>query len=111
MMDQQFWKDLFEKYPEVVGKFREWIDQYKVKHHWNDLFPYKEREHYFADIKFHNLPDAMQWGVFQLFKEENKLIDTEFPLDKKMSTDIEVSLMILEAKRKHKLDLDEELKQ
>lgn len=54
---QNFWNDLMEKYPDEVVKFCRWIDEYKDKHAWVLLFSGDQ-------IKYHDLPIAMQIGIF-----------------------------------------------
>ena len=51
-----FWDGIEKKYPSEFIQFAEWIDKYKAENHWKDLFP--------SDIKFHQLPGAMQLGIF-----------------------------------------------
>lgn len=64
---ENFWNELFEKYPKGVQVFCDWIDEYKKENNWDDLFGNKkisQREHYWANIKFHHLPYAMQIGLW-----------------------------------------------
>lgn len=67
---ENFWNDLEEKYPEAMKVFRDWLDTYKQKVHWDDLFGIHQRKHYWGDIKYHHLPIAMQIGIFIEFARE-----------------------------------------
>lgn len=63
---ENFWNALYEKYSEVQV-FCDWIDEYKKRVGWNgQLFDNVLR----AAPKFHDLPIAMQWGIFQQFCAE-----------------------------------------
>jgi hypothetical protein len=70
MAKESFWNDIEKDYPGEIKIFREWIDAYKQRINWGDLFPIKQRNHYWADIKFHHLPDAMQIGIFYQYTIE-----------------------------------------
>jgi hypothetical protein len=48
-----FWNSVMENYPDSVGAFCKWIDEYKASIYWDD----------WADIKFHHLPGPMQFGI------------------------------------------------
>jgi hypothetical protein len=82
-MNQEFWNKLAQIYPGEIADLRKWIDEYKKKVDWNDLFwnAGQTRVAYWGDIKFHHLPDPMQAGLFiQYIVETNKtplLFDTE----------------------------------
>lgn len=64
---EDFFNEMKEKFPNAMKHFCDWIDEYKKAVHWNDLFGNTkiiQREHYWADIKFHHLPYAMQYGIW-----------------------------------------------
>lgn len=82
---ENFWKELQEKYPLQMNKFNDWIDKYKVENNWNKLF----NENYsqfnkqyasngelvsmdFSPPKYHELPIAMQIGIFMEFASQSK---------------------------------------
>ncbi len=70
---ENFWNDLYKKYPDEVQVFCNWIDGYKERVKWNQLFNHGS-PHY-ADMgwhnpKFHDLPIAMQFGIFLQFISE-----------------------------------------
>lgn len=68
---QNFWNKLHEKHPAEMKKFCDWIDQYKNRVRWDDLF-----NEYFGDgvshpsPKYHDLPIAMQIGIFLQYVSE-----------------------------------------
>lgn len=65
---ENFWNDLMEKYPEEMKLFCAWIDEYKKKVDWNNLFASTVN----AKIpKYHDLPIAMQFGIFLQFAKES----------------------------------------
>jgi hypothetical protein len=80
---ENFWNDLYEKYPGQMQMFCEWIDEYKKRIGWNDLFSMRNwsviddspaesedlKTHKRGEIevntyKFHHLPIGMQIGIF-----------------------------------------------
>jgi len=61
---ENFWNELHDKYTAEVEDFCKWIDQYKARIFWPLLFEYKE-------MKYHNLPIAMQIGIFLQYVSEN----------------------------------------
>lgn len=74
---ENFWNDLYEKFPAEMEIFCKWIDEYKNKINWNDLFT---RVNCIGDQpnhceinppKYHDLPIAMQIGIFIQFRAEN----------------------------------------
>ena len=67
---ENFWNALYEKYSEVAV-FCGWIDEYKRSVEWDNLFNNGSMKHYARQsIKFHDLPIAMQWGIFCQFASE-----------------------------------------
>lgn len=81
---KDFWKPIERLYPEAFAVFSKWVDEYKIKNNWDTLFNAgiwhhrKKREentiigHYghSAAPKFHDLPKAMQMGMFLEFCED-----------------------------------------
>ena len=73
---ENFWIALYEKFPGEVQSFCDWIDAYKKRVGWNILFnsdsEYQNARGKNAPApKYHDLPLAMQWGIFQQFCAEN----------------------------------------
>lgn len=73
---ENFWNALYEKFPGQVQQFCNWIDEYKKRVGWNLLFnsdsEYQNARGKNAPApKYHDLPIAMQWGIFQQFCAEN----------------------------------------
>lgn len=73
---ENFWDTLYEKYKGEVQQFYDWIDEYKKRMNWNMLFnsqsDYQNANGKNAPSpKYHELPIAMQWGIFQQFCAEN----------------------------------------
>lgn len=66
---------LCEKYPLTMGRFCEWIDEYKEDNNWNTLF--------YSNVKFHDLPYALQVGIWFQFVAErgNKAVHSEASFD------------------------------
>lgn len=72
-LNLEFWDKLKEKYPHAMKDFSEWIDQYKRDVNWNWIF--NETHSTSANIpKYHDLPDAMQFGIFQEYRFKNKIM-------------------------------------
>ena len=68
---ENFWNELYAKYPKGTQVFCDWIDKYKKSVNWTDLF----RDHLNGDAKFsspkyHDLPYAMQMGIWFQFEQE-----------------------------------------
>lgn len=79
---ENFWNELYAQYPEAVQQFCDWIDQYKTENNWVQLFNSGavmaksshgvfEPSHYTTSApKFHDLPLAMQTGIWIQFVQE-----------------------------------------
>lgn len=73
---ENFWNDLADKYPEEMKHFCAWIDEYKKRVDWDELFNSNST---FIDgagegapaPKYHDLPIAMQIGIFIQYYLEN----------------------------------------
>lgn len=74
---ENFWNELNElneKYPEQMVMFTKWIDEYKERIGWDTLFAHTTHHDEVRDplaidswklnIKYHDLPIAMQLGIF-----------------------------------------------
>lgn len=59
---EDFWDPLEAKYPELVGEFKKWIDEYKQRVGWEHIF--------FSFVKYHDLPVAVQIGIFFQYMAE-----------------------------------------
>lgn len=72
-----FWVAMKQRYPQVMELFLEWVNSYKLDNHWKQLFNYSLDAK--RDIpgliiitpKFHDLPIAMQMGIFMQFMAEH----------------------------------------
>jgi hypothetical protein len=58
---KNFWNEMMEKYPKSTKSFFDWIDEYKKEVDWVNLF----NEH--LNVKFHDIPYAMQQGIWICF--------------------------------------------
>lgn len=75
---ENFWNRMMELYPNATKKFCEWVDEYKKEVNWKILFncgkdknygtnfnrPVGENGRWDHDIKFHDIPHAMQTGIW-----------------------------------------------
>lgn len=68
---ENFWNELYQKYPSAIAHFSEWVDDYKIQHNWSDLFPPIIRKHYPIHVKFHDLPVGFQLGVIIQYMNES----------------------------------------
>lgn len=72
---ENFWNDLMAKYPEEMKEFCGWIDDYKIRVNWLPLFNVdSDYQNYLGKNapapKYHDLPIAMQIGIFMQFASE-----------------------------------------
>jgi hypothetical protein len=58
---ENFFDDLYAKYPLGLQVFCNWIDGYKKAVGWTDFIP---------NAKFHDLPNAIQEGIYWAFIRE-----------------------------------------
>ena len=58
---ENFWNSMMEKHPNAMKHFCKWVDEYKARVDWQTLFDHN------AWPKYHNLPGAMQFGIFVEF--------------------------------------------
>ncbi len=75
---ENFWNELQVKYPRGMQVFCDWIDQYKKKSNWEKLFNNGGKTNYDSpihNIKFHDIPYAMQLGIwFEFICSQESLI-------------------------------------
>lgn len=62
-----FWNQMMDLYPGEMGVFCKWIDEYKERVDWLDLFSAPNPK---LSIKYHEIPVAMQFGIFMQFAVE-----------------------------------------
>lgn len=69
---ENFWNEMYQKYPLAMKDFCSWIDEYKKRNDWNDLFHNKaasyDAKH---SVKFHDIPIAMQMGIWREYLDVN----------------------------------------
>lgn len=70
---ENFWNDLHDKHPEQMNKFCKWIDEYKERELWNILFA--RHTSGLQAPKYHELPIAMQIGIFLQYVSEADTYD------------------------------------
>lgn len=71
---ENFWNKVNEAFPSEMEAFCKWIDEYKEKVEWKKLFNYGFPNHSrmgWHNPKFHDLPIAMQIGIFFQFAHEH----------------------------------------
>ena len=80
MNKANFWDKLETEYPEQMGDFKKYIDEYKRREDWANLFPGRiiygdddvmGKYRQVIPVKFHDLPNAMQIGIFIQYTIEN----------------------------------------
>lgn len=59
---ENFFNRMMESYPVACKRFCDWIDEYKKEADWSILFLHRRRY-----IKYHDIPHAMQLGIFIAF--------------------------------------------
>lgn len=65
-----FWNGIAERHPLQMDRFQKWIDKYKMECNWHYLFgrqrrmPEKPNDVWPSWPKYHDLPAAMQFGIF-----------------------------------------------
>jgi hypothetical protein len=67
-MDEQFWKEIQQAYPEEYAKFAQWLDEYNLR-------KYLRRK-----VKFCSLPCMMQMGIFYEYANKDDMC-TSFYID------------------------------
>lgn len=102
---ENFWDELQEKYPIEFQKFNDWIDNYKKDNNWDSLFKkdFKIGKIEYAANgemtrmellrpKYHDLPKAMQIGIFMEFASQAKEVYgiDDIQLLPEIDTDVQV---------------------
>jgi len=69
---ENFWNDVYDKYPNATQVFCDWIDVYKKENNWDELFNagHDTRGDLTEAPKFHDLPIEMQQGIWIKFVRE-----------------------------------------
>lgn len=82
-LNEAFWKAKEIQYPEEVAKFKQWVDEYKKENNWNNLFNDNagifNGEKFVRAPKYHNLPSAMQFGIFIEYAWSQDFQKRKFP--------------------------------
>ncbi len=60
---ENFWNEMYSKYPNAMKDFCTWIDLYKKGTQWDKLFSTSAYYHK-SSPKFHDLPLAIQMGIW-----------------------------------------------
>jgi hypothetical protein len=70
---ENFWDAIMELYPKSTTLFCKWIDEYKEAVSWNKLFKANEDtiQIHSSTYKFHEIPYAMQQGIWIAFVDDN----------------------------------------
>lgn len=61
-LDKKFFDEIKSSCPKAFETFLNWIDEYKARVGWNNMFT--------AGVKFHDLPIEMQTGILERFDDE-----------------------------------------
>lgn len=85
---ENFWNEMHQKYPLAMNDFCGWIDYYKKTNNWGKLFndSYHQLNKKFASNgeltsvdfstpKFHDLPLALQMGIWREYLEDELNIE------------------------------------
>lgn len=67
-LTKEFWDDMYRQFPEGMKIFNEWIDVYKQIVKWQHLFNVGLGVALIP--KYHELPHAMQVGIWLQFESE-----------------------------------------
>ncbi len=70
---ENFWNDIMELYPKSCKLFCDWVDKYKEENNWDNLFNARTSRYPALDTKapkFHEIPYAMQHGIWIEFANE-----------------------------------------
>lgn len=105
---ENFWNEMQKKYPKAMKKFCDWIDKYKSEHGWERLFNAGYDSGYTLDRdskmtttqapKYHELPLALQYGMFVQFLGELYLATGDIQdIRKDLTSNIIASFEIEEA--------------
>ncbi len=73
---ENFFNEMMQKYPLAMKDFCNWVDEYKQKNDWGNLFNFGT-PHYakqgWHNTKFHDLPLAMQMGIWNEYLDKYSL--------------------------------------
>ena len=66
---ENFWDDIYTKFPKATQVFYDWIDEYKKNNNWDLIFNSKFKvvetsTSIFSSPKYHELPYALQQGIW-----------------------------------------------
>ena len=98
MTKEGFWADIAREYPEQMADFQVWLSEYRRREGWDELFnngrscnatmdkyataqtasdfgPDAGIRSFDHQVKFHNLPNAMQIGIFMQYTIEHGGVD------------------------------------
>lgn len=64
-----FWDAIEKVYPEQFKHFSNWVDEYKDRVNWNQIFLWKVGQEM---PKIHHMPTAMQFGIFCQYTLEHE---------------------------------------
>jgi len=68
---ENFWNYIERSCPKTFAKFKVWVDEYKVRVNWTNLLAtYVDQDLPTKRKKLHEIPIAMQFGVFIQFTQE-----------------------------------------
>lgn len=95
---ENFWNELYAKFPRGTQIFCDWIDEYKKAEDWNKLFnsdsEYQNAKGKNAPApKFHDLPYAMQLGIWIEFVKSRTENDWDMEI---FSDDFDLAIDISE---------------
>lgn len=101
---ENFWNEIYSKYPNATKLFCDWIDEYKKAVNWQVLFnPHfkvvEETTQIHSTPKFHDLPHAIQQGIWIEFANDilNEYFEQpEYQYCMDLEEDIELVLSELE---------------
>lgn len=74
---ESFWDEQTRLHPIAMQDFSKWIDEYKADVNWDDLFVSTFKPILGAP-KFHDLPDAMQIGIFFYYLAQRSGEETKY---------------------------------
>lgn len=89
---ENFWNEMMEKFPKATKSFCDWIDEYKKETDWNNLLG--------GDIKYHDLPYAMQQGVWISFcydQMDNYFEQSEYSPKFDFEEEVRIVFSVIEA--------------
>ncbi|MEQ8685467.1 MAG: hypothetical protein RIE86_09245 [Imperialibacter sp.] len=83
---ENFFDGMMIKYPDAMKIFCDWIDEYKKRVNWKRLFNsdsnwQDEKGKNAPAPKFHDLPIAMQYGVWLHFLSDHDVVCGNFDIE------------------------------